>query len=438
MVMSKFTMEMIPRGNSKTTIAICVIIYLILYQLSKFALYVSESSSHAEMQVKNVREEFEENEVIHAIFGNLVPDRNSPKRWTDGHIETTTGATLIARGRNAQVRGLLRKASRPDLIVCDDIEDEESVATPEQRVKARNWFFKSLMPVIGKINKDARIVVLGTLLHKDALLNVIKKDPRWICVHFGSIDRDGDAIWPFNMTLDELSAEKQAAIATGTLDAFYMEYMNEIRAGEQAKFREENFIYAPRVADDRRVGTAIAIDPAISNKPDADGTSIAVVEMDQAGIHRVLECHWERGMTPSEQMAMYFKLSREYNCTEHGVESIAYQASLIHLMKEMMFREGHYFEITPITHSSKKDPRVEGVLAARFANGYIQFARRFPELEEQLLDWPRGKKDAPDAVAMAITLLDRHAPSAAPADVDLGEDEHIPLSKIMGGDWRTY
>ena len=67
----------------------------------------------------------------------------------------------------------------------------------------------------------------------------------------------------------------------------------------------------------------------------------------------------------------------------------------------------------------------------RFANGYIELSRVFETLEEQLEDWPNGKKDLPDALAMVISLLDPFAAQAADPEKDLSEDEYLPLEKLM-------
>jgi len=100
-----------------------------------------------------------------------------------------------------------------------------------------------------------------------------------------------------------------------------------------------------------------------------------------------------------------------------------------------MFRKKYYFEPIPIYHSQKKILRVEGILAPRYAAGYITHARHFPEYEAQLADWPNSKLDGPDVVTMAVSLLDPHAPEAS-GDKDLAEDEYEPLEKILGSKWR--
>jgi hypothetical protein len=232
--------------------------------------------------------------------------------------------------------------------------------------------------------------------------------------------------------LDRLKASFALA---GKLNLFYMEYYNEVRNEESQKFRKSFFIYG---LAKEALQKALAIDPAISNKAGADFCTLALagMEMKTGRIH-VLDMWGKVGASPREQIDQYFNFFKLYDPQYCGVEAIAYQAALIHLLREEMFRKKLYFEITPITHKMKKEERVEGILQPRYANGYIIHARPFPLLEGQLLDWPNGKKDFPDALAMAVSLLDPMAAAAA-GEKDLGEDEYDDLDKVFKyEDWRA-
>jgi hypothetical protein len=193
---------------------------------------------------------------------------------------------------------------------------------------------------------------------------------------------------------------------------------------------------------------AIACDPAISDKKTSDYFALGVVGMTPNGIIHVLDVFMDRGLTPKQQVDKFFELHFLWDCTHHGVEAVAYQKALIHLLKEEMFRRARtrgssaYFEITPIIHGNTgKIERVEGVLSPRYLAGYVTHQRRFPEYETQLLEWPNGKKDGPDVVAMAITLLDPFAAFAnnMPGDEEdrLSKDYFPPLDVVFNGEWRS-
>lgn len=436
---TKYSMLMMPRGFSKTTlVGQAVILYFILFMVKKFIVYLSETAGHSEMQLNNVKAELEGNELIRAVFGNLVPDRTDPRKWTSTMFETLSDVVVACRGRGGQVRGLNHKGNRPDIILFDDVEDKESVKTSDQRLKTRDWFYSDVMPALPEMDPEATIAGLGTLLHQEALLMVLMKDPEWTSMVFSAIDRDGHALWPDNMSLAKLETKKKSYALAGRLASFYMEYMSQIRNDETAKFKESYFIIDPFVRQEL-ITTAMVIDPAISDEEDADLCSIACAGMSEKGLIGVVDTWAKKGAEPREQVDRYFEYSLKNKVNHHGVEGIAYQRALIHLIREEMFRRGHYFEIEDIRHGRvAKDERILGVLQPRYASNYVVHVRRFPELETQLLDYPNGKKDLPDAVAMAITLLDPYAAQAADPEKDLGEDEYESLSELFGGDWRGH
>lgn len=436
LTLGAYTMLMLPRGYSKTTLAaVAMDLWDISYLVSPFAVIVSETSAHAKRTIGSTRRELESNDRHQAIFGTLQPDMKDPEKWSEEFFETTTGIARAALGRGGQIRGMHHRNQRPVKIICDDLEDKESVSTDAQLLKAREWAYGDLMPALPKMDPNAGIVAMGTLLHREALLMQWSKDPEWTVIRFGAYDRQGDLLWPDNMDEAKLEATKVSMATAGMLHVYYMEYFNEAVAPELQRFKPE-FIRHGSV--DNLTHTAVYVDPAISEKPGADETAIYVAGINDKGTIAVLDEISGRGMSPRDTIDGYFKLSKRWNCDQHGVESIAYQAALIHLMREEMFRRKHYFEITPVTHKVKKAERILGILQPRYANGYVVHTRSFPKLEAQLLDFGggRGHDDHPDALAGCIALLDPYAAQAA-GDQDLGEDEYPPLDEVFGGTaWR--
>lgn len=436
---TKCTELVMPRGSSKTTlVGLAIMLYKVLYGLKKFIVYVSETATAAELQMDAVKGELESNELIKELFGNIVPERNSNLKWTAGFFETTTGITVTCRGRGGQIRGLNVGGQRPDEVICDDLENEESVKTDEQRLKTREWFYKALLPCLDQMDDTATVTILGTVLHNEALLMTLRDDPDWTSMVFGATDRDGDALWELYMNLDKIERTKQAYARNGMLAAFYMEYESQLRPDEGAKFRSSFFIIDPLILQELDA-TAQVIDPAISDDPSADFCGIVNAGITTKGFGVVMDTWVKRGAEPREQVDVYFEKSRLHKPTRHGVESIAYQKALVFLLREEMARQNYFFVIDEIKHGKTgKDERILGVLQPRYANLYMRHTRKFPELESQLLDYPRGKKDLPDALAMAMTLLAPYAGNAMDIEIFEEEEKLEPLHIAMGGEWRAY
>lgn len=413
LAVAKNTQVVWPRGFGKTTTINGCQIYKIAYKLKKFMVYLSETATHADQQIENIKRELTSNAALIAVFGVFKPDRADEESWRNGFFQTKTGITVMAKGRGGQVRGTLVGDSRPDDFIIDDVEDKESVRTPEQREKTLTWLYADVLPAENQIKKNATFTMVGTLLHREAMIPKVMGDPDWVSIVFGAIDPDGEPLWPEYMTLEQIEKKKRSFIRVGKLAEFYMEFLSELRNVEGAKFPGP-FTIIPRVRSDF-VAVALALDPAIGEKRTADYCSFAVTGMTEQGIHHVLDMHMEKAMSPRAIINKFFDLVMLWDPTHKGIESVAFQKALVHLVKEEQFRKARvlgpkaYFEVIPIPNGQNKFLRVEGVLQPRYAAGYITHQRTFPELEEQLLDWPAAKLDGPDSVAMAITLLDPYA-----------------------------
>lgn len=449
MTLSRHTLVMMPRGISKTTLANAVTIWYICYQERRFPVYVSEAQTHASRQLTNVTTQLTTNARLLAVFGNPKPEQRSGLTWSEseGFVQTTTGISIASKGRGSQIRGLNVNGRRPDFMLWDDLEDKEAVKTEDQREKTKEWAFGDALPALPKLDPTASIVAMGTLLASNALLTVMESDPEWTTVKFGALDKEGAPIWEAWMSLERIEAEKESYAAKGLLHIFYLEYFNTVRDPEKAKFKPSFIIIEP-VSIDRPEFThvpyrAMCIDPAISKRKRACPSVISVVGMRPNGIIQILDEWGKVGATPREQIDMYFELHFKWLPQKHGVETVAYQAALAHFLREEMFRQGKlhgpeaYFEIDEVAgHDSKKEERIEGILQPRYASGYVRQQRPFPKKTAQLLDWPLGGFDYPDAEAMAISLLDDYA---ALAGGDTMNNDHMPpLEDVYSGDWRTH
>ncbi len=191
----RFTAIIMPRGFSKTTLLNGAVLYMVYYEIKKFIVYLSETSPHAEQQLENLKVEIETNQRLLAVFGELKPkQRTSEGKWQSGLVILKNKIAIVAKGRGSQVRGINIGGNRPDCILFDDVEDEESVSTMEQRQKARSWFWGTVVPALPRRDKSATICGLGTMLHNEALLVRLAKNRRFTAIKFGARDIDGNPL----------------------------------------------------------------------------------------------------------------------------------------------------------------------------------------------------------------------------------------------------
>src|SRR5690606_35557472 len=84
---------------------------------------------------------------------------------------------IEAASTGQALRGRNWNGTRPDFIVCDDLEDIKSnAATPELRQEMRDWFSQTVVPLGDPKGLRTAIVYMGTTVHHNALLMHVLND----------------------------------------------------------------------------------------------------------------------------------------------------------------------------------------------------------------------------------------------------------------------
>lgn len=429
-----YTLIMMPRGSSKTTLAgFGIPLYKICYNEERFTLYVSKAGPHSQGQLESCRKELATNEMILEVFGDLKPRRSDEERWSKEKFETVTGLAMQYRGKGAAIRGINHNNFRPSMIVVDDPQSKDDVKSDTVREDDKRWAFAELTPARSRIvGRRGAIVALGTWLHPECLIALWADDPRWTTIKIEVMDKDGEFIWPAFMDQSEYDSEKASFARAGLLPEFYREYHNKEVHEDELPFQRKFFIHDPNIPTEDIVFATYA-DLASSAKRDADFSCIITVGLTTEGIIWVADCWLERvGAREELKLDEYFRQSKRWETQLHGFESNAYQAVFGTLLQAEMFKRGHYFELLPVTHKTRKVDRIRGALRPRYAGGYVRHRVPFPGLEQQLLDFrlddSHKHDDGPDAEAAALVLLDPAAAYYAgedPADVHLEPLEDV-------------
>lgn len=155
-----------PRGFGKTSIVnLAYPGKKIAFREKRFIVPISATATKAVMDGENLKRELLTNPIITELFGSIRSDSFSKESWI-----TSTGTMVLPRGAGQQVRGILYDRYRPDLIICDDLEDPEAVENDELRAKLKRWFFADVLNAVNRAQNNWKIIVIGTILHEDSLL----------------------------------------------------------------------------------------------------------------------------------------------------------------------------------------------------------------------------------------------------------------------------
>ena len=91
-------------------------------------------------------------------------------------LVTRNNVCIQALGKDQDIRGLKFLDWRPDLVIVDDFEDRDNVATPEGRRKTFTWFRADLLPACQPTSK---IRVLSTPMDPESVPMRLSKSVGW-------------------------------------------------------------------------------------------------------------------------------------------------------------------------------------------------------------------------------------------------------------------
>src|SRR6516165_4942292 len=160
------------RSGGKSTLAEEALVLIAAQRLVRNILIIGSNSDRANDRLRATKHEFETNEDLIDLYGNL-----HGSVWNEGRIVLANGVCIQAFGRGQALRGVKHLDMRPDFCFCDDLEEEEHIRTAEARQETLRWFMRELIPVL---DKNGRIRVNATPLDREALPMVLSRQQGWI------------------------------------------------------------------------------------------------------------------------------------------------------------------------------------------------------------------------------------------------------------------
>ncbi len=270
------------RGSAKSTLmTLSYVIWAILgIQQKKFVLILSQTQAQAKMHMANIKHELETNELLKADIG---PFQEISDEWGSSSIVlSNSGARITIASTEQSIRGLRHGEHRPDLVICDDVEDLQSVKTREGRDKTFQWLTGEVLP-IG--DQETKILIIGNLLHEDSLLMRLKegienKKLQGRFFAYPLLDDKNTIAWPEKFkTMDDI--EKLRA-TIGTDAAWCREYLLRIISDADRVVHPEWIQYYDTIPQEEGNNfrfTGTGVDLAISQKASADCTSMVTAKV---------------------------------------------------------------------------------------------------------------------------------------------------------------
>jgi predicted phage terminase large subunit-like protein len=435
-----------PRGNAKSTWTTLILpLWCAAFKHRYFVLIVSETNTQAEDFISFIKAELEINERLAQDFPDLCGEGSV---WRAGTIITRSGVKIRGVGAGQKLRGMRHGAFRPDLVVCDDLENDEAVMSAEQRKKLSKWFFKALMK-IGQPNTI--FIVIGTILHYDSLLSELLKTPGWCGRKFQSVIKwaDNQALWDEweRLFRDATATKEEAQAAADTFfeinkrgmlkgaevlwperEPYYMlmkmrisegasnfdsEKQNEPVNPEDCLFDTDDIQFWDNGdVDVNGVAFLGAVDPSLGEGKRSDPSAIMGGWWKDGVLW--LEIADEERRRPDKIINDIYAYHEKYTFNRFGAEAVQFQKFFATSLETEAKERGKTLPVREIKSVTNKHLRIER-LQPWLKNGWVRLKRHHRALLTQIAQYPMcAHDDLLDALEMLVGLCESYNKSSGP------------------------
>jgi len=399
------------RDGAKTSLLRVFTSQRIAYGISRTIMYVSSSQTHSTFSLRWLKRQVEYNHKWRDLFG-----LRKGSKWTDEILEIYHGVeeepiTILAMGITGQIRGFNLDDYRPDLIIADDVQTDENVATPEQREKLKSTFHGALVNSLAPETDapHAKVVLLNTPMVKDDLIESCMADELWRGKRFGIFDENGKSRWEARWPTATMKKEKEAAIKAGRFSIWMREKECQIVKQEHKTFDINNLMYWDVLPDNLSIDGAI--DPASSDSATADDNVVGSVGFLGDQVY-VLQYSAEKGEMPDKTAAHFFEQVIRWRPLKFTVESVSFQRVLAWYIEREMQIKRIFVPIIRVQDRRRKNDRIIQAIAGLLAHRKIWVHPSMTKLIQQLDDFDpttdKNRDDVIDMLAMAIMGRNPH------------------------------
>lgn len=407
-----------PRASGKSTFWFLILpLWWAAYGYSTFLAAFADSGTQAELHLMSFKRELDENMLLREDF----PDLCEPKKKARGFVEgdskgmrlCANGFIFMAKGVDASSLGMKVGAKRPDTILLDDIEPDETNYSLYQMDGRLMTITDAILP----LNERARVVLSGTVTMPGSITHqLVKKAANWVdeenelawiddqnfhVHHQMPIEENGDgtrrSFWPDKWSLEDLEKIEHTR-------SYQKNFLNNPMAVDSDYWSMDDFTYGDV---DFCSSTILSIDGAVTTKKDSDYTGLAVVGLSPAR-------NTSSGKQPARCVVKY---ARAVKLKGDPLRSLI--MSILESFPEIrgilvetnqggeMWLDtlhGMPVKIYTIHNLEKKESR-----AGRLLNLYqmsptrVLHVDKIPRLEEEMINFPKGANDdLVDAVGNAV------------------------------------
>lgn len=420
-------LKIAPRGAAKSTLVSQIfVMWTALRRVKRFVVIAMDTYDQAALMVEAIKVELESNPRLAHDFPEFA---GAGRRWREGEIVTRNEVMILGAGARQKLRGRRFGPHRPDLVILDDIENDENVLSPDYRKKLEAWIERTVMK-LGPPDGSMDLLIVGTVLHYDAVLVRMSRKPGFNVQHFRAVER-----FPDRMDLWDRWQEVFLNVGEDHALAFYEANRADMDRGAVVNWPEIEPLYALMVerassesafmsekqgepiSEDspfRKISFWVAkqpswvffgsVDPSLGRHgAHRDPSAIIVGGFDrETGVLDVVEASIARRL-PDVIIADVIAMAKRWRPALWFVEAVQFQEFLrTEIMKRAVLQE-IALPAVPVVPTADKALRIQR-LQPPLSDGLIRLHASQTSLLEQLRQWPSGAHDdGPDALEMLWT-----------------------------------
>lgn len=397
------------RESAKTSMAKIFITWLIVYKKKKYINVDSYSTTNAERILFDVILNLQTNKLLVSDFGHLYNAKRDENETTQKRVNnfvTNNGVRVEAHSTQKSVRGRLHGNQRPDFLLLDDFETND---TKDSKLVTED--------IIGHIDEfksgldsTANVLYLGNLITEHgsvaSLFERAKTDQKFIIRNI-PVEKDGRPTWASKYAMtDEEAAARNSLLGPnenkvisledkkrqlGSL-VYSAEMMNEPVSEKSGIFKKEMFKYIKREELDKKNTRKFAtIDSALSKDAESDATGVVRNYVDEQNYWHVSGRAYR--VNPKGLIDLIFQLYDE-NMEKIGVETTVFTQAIQPFFEDECRKRGKYPRIVQLKHGGKaKETRIEALVAQYETRSIYHIEGECEEMEKELFKFPMGKHD---------------------------------------------
>lgn len=413
-----------------------------MFRKADFVVIISDTETQAIQFLGDIKMELFENDKLKELFqvGNVIKDAEKElivELGTDRH----KFRILVrgASGGSGSVRGFKWRGKRPNLIICDDIENDEAVENEDRRAKFREWVYGALIPSLAD---NGKLIIVGTVLHFDSLLERLmpkindketvedgltvystKVGYDWHAIKFRAHTDFNDftqILWPEKFTPARLKALRQGYIEQGFPEGYSQEYLNYPIAEDSAFFRQDDFKEMEDEDFRKPKNYYAGADFAISTEDKRAYTAIVIGGVDEDGVLHIEHVTRAR-LDPDEIVDELLNLQIRYKLNMVGMEKGTLEKAIGAYLRKEMLQRGVFMNLWIQNPSKDKRARARSI-QGRMRQGAVKFNKDtewYPAFEDELRKFDKGPyADQVDAIAWLGLMLNEMVDSPTEKELE--------------------